>query len=398
MPAVSRDAALRPATPAGAPPPPPPSMSGSLGASMSSGDRDPFSAAFGTPKSAPSAPRSAHAPGSPSGASGVPAPKPSTAGALGPGAAGSAPPPPLGATIANLVSGGTVQSAKAASDAAADRERQRRSLSDETASESTTTRRALVDLLSFAPDVPRRIRRTKWMTSLLTDFAPPRPFRRPDEPEPDRERDREERGRFEVLRVLSCGQPVDGSGLGAAIERALDDANDLEMPLFLVSGELKPTWDEVEMLKAAVRVAQPLATNDKRLTAAVTVANDAASASTPPSTETAAALSRQVESALRDLSLPPRYFAENVERILLEGRAYKKRTVLGELRIRCDLALGGTQWPTYLPEAVGAHLPMLPSFGVVALVEVRPREDASESHAEALVVTALGRVVRALRR
>jgi len=40
---------------------------------------------------------------------------------------------------------------------------------------------------------------------------------------------------------------------------------------------------------------------------------------------------------------------------------------------------------------------LLPSFGVIALVELRPREDALESHAEALVVRALGRVIRVSR-
>ena len=362
-------------------------MSGSSMSSSSSRDGDPFSAAFGG-KSANARPATS-SPGG--GSSNVPAPKPSTTG-LGGGA-------PLGATLANLVPGGSVQSAKSASDQAADRERPRRALEEESRAESGAVRRALVDLLSFSPEVPRRIRRTKWMTALLSDFSPPRPFRRPDEPEPDREKDREERGRFEVLRVLSCGQPLDTSQLNMAVDRALEDANDLEMPLFLVAGELKPTYDEVEMLKAAVRVAQPLSNNDKRFAATIAVATEAANASAPPSNETAAAMSRQIEAALRELSLPPRYLAENVERILLEGRAYKKRTVLGEQRIRCDLSLGGSPaWPTYLPEATGAHLPMLTSFSVVALVEVRPREDASEVHTDALVVTALGRVVRNARR
>lgn len=260
-------------------------------------------------------------------------------------------------------------------------------------------RRVLVDLITVAPDVPKRIRRTKALSALLTDFVPPRPFRRPDEPEAEREKDREERGRFEVLRVLSCGQPLDSAGLSAALDRALEDPNDLEIPLFLVAGELKPTWDEVETLKAAVRVATPLSTNDKRLAATVAVANEAVSASGSPANETVHALYKQLEGALRELNLPSRYLAENVDRVLLEARAYKKRTVLGEPRIRAELALGPSSvWPTYLPEGVGPHLPMLASFGVVALVEVRPREDAAESHAEALVVMALGRVVRSLRR
>ncbi len=377
LPAVTRDSALRPASP-------------SVGTSpIREPDRDPFQAAFGS--------GSRGAPASPSRPSEVPAPRASNQGSAGaPGAGG----PPLGAALANLVPGGVVQSAKAASDAAADRDRAsaRRAVDDDRP-ESTAVRRVLVDLLSVAPDVPRRIRRTKWMAALLSDFVLPRPFRRPDEPEPERDKDREERGRFEVLRVLSCGQPLDSSTLGSALDRALEDPNDLEIPLFLVAGELRPTFDEVETLKAAVRVATPLSTSDKRLAATVAVANEAVSASNSPALETVNALYKQLEGALRELNLPNRYLSENVDRVLLESRAYRKRTVLGEPRIRAELTLGPSAvWPTYLPEGVGTHLPMLPSFGVVALVEVRPREDAAESHAEALVVAALGRVVRSVRR
>ena len=80
---------------------------------------------------------------------------------------------------------------------------------------------------------------------------------------------------------------------------------------------------------------------------------------------------------------------------MLEERHFKRRTVLGELRIRAELATpSGETVPAYVPAAVASKLPMLPSFPVVLLGELRPREDAQESHAEALLVLALGRVVR----
>ena len=132
LPAVTRDSALRPASP-------------SVGTSpIREPDRDPFQAAFGS--------GSRGAPASPSRPSEVPAPRASNQGSAGaPGAGG----PPLGAALANLVPGGVVQSAKAASDAAADRDRAsaRRAVDDDRP-ESTAVRRVLVDLLSVAPDVP----------------------------------------------------------------------------------------------------------------------------------------------------------------------------------------------------------------------------------------------------
>ncbi len=44
-------------------------------------------------------------------------------------------------------------------------------------------------------------------------------------------------------------------------------------------------------------------------------------------------------------------------------------------------------------DSVAASLPLLPSFGVTALCEVRPREDVAETRSEALFAVALGRVL-----
>lgn len=301
---------------------------------------------------------------------------------------------PFQAAFAPASKPSAIGSAKAASDAAVDKD-VRESAKDrgDLSTKSNVERRCLVDLLSFDEDVPRRLRRSKAFTGLISDFTPPRAFRRLDES--DKENDRDERSRLEVLRVLSCGDPVDLGYLGSAIDAAIEDPNDLEIPLFLLSGELRPTFDEIEALRAAVRIAQPLSSTDKRLTAAISVANEVAAATTPPATDTAQALFKQIEGAVSGLNVPNRYLADAVERSLLENRQYKKRVVLGQSRIRCELAVhGGSPWPAYVPESVGPKLPMLTSFTVIALSEVRPREDAFESHGEALFFAALGRVVR----
>jgi hypothetical protein len=257
-------------------------------------------------------------------------------------------------------------------------------------------RRALVDLLCFDPAVSRRLRRSPIHSETLVDFNPPRAPRRPDEA--DLERDREDRSRLEALRVLSCGAPIDVNEIGHVIDRSLEDLNDLELPLFLVSGELRPTFDEVEALRAALGVAQPLAGSDKRVQAAVVVASDALASSTPPLKQAALALYRQIETAVQQLSLGPRYLAEQVEHSLLTQRRYRRPTILGEPRIRADLSSSaGSGLPVYLPESVGLRLPMLTSFAVVALVELHPKEDASETGNDSLLVTALGRIVRSVR-
>jgi hypothetical protein len=65
----------------------------------------------------------------------------------------------------------------------------------------------------------------------------------------------------------------------------------------------------------------------------------------------------------------------------------------------CTIALPTrtTSYPTYLAEEVSPKLPLLTGFAVLALVEVRPREDAAESQSEALLAHALGRLVRTAR-
>ncbi|MFO0611585.1 MAG: DUF2169 domain-containing protein [Polyangiaceae bacterium] len=340
----------------GAPPPPPPPPTTAAAKS------DPFRAAFGA--------RDAAAP--------------------------SAPPDPARPAPSNGVSG-----VKAASDAAAraNAAAEKRPPAESSASIATPTqRRALVDLYAFEPTVPRRLRRSKAFVEVLSDFVPPRAKTRADDGDAERDRDREERGRLEVLRVLSCGAPADASELGALVDGHLDDPNDLEMPLLLVSGELKPQMDELEVLKAMVRVAKPLSSNDKKLTTALALANEAVSATPPAPTETLVALARQIEQATRDLNLPNRYFGEVVDRILLDARHYKRRVLLGATRIRADLSVaGGSAMPIYLPDSAKEHLPLLPAFQAVALVELRPREDAAETHTDALFAFAVGRVVRARR-
>lgn len=291
-------------------------------------------------------------------------------------------------------------SARAASDAAADADGKRdgRGAWMEPKPASSVVRRAMVDLLHFDPSVPKRLRRSKLHASLLVEPGPSRGLRRAEERESDAEQEREERARLDVLRTLSCGTELDLPALRAAAEAALSDSTDLEIPLFLVAGDLKPSFDDAELLKAAARAAQPLAANDKRLAATLAVANDLAGSATPAAPETLAAVFRQIESAVLQSNLPSRYLPDAVERSLLDQRAYKKRLVLGQSRIRADFVFpGGSSLPAYTPEPTGPMFPLLPSFPCVALVELRPREDLLEQHADALVIVALGRVLRRMR-
>lgn len=293
-----------------------------------------------------------------------------------------------------------LSSARAASDAAADADGKRDPKAGwlDPKPAPTIARRAMIDLLHFEPSVPRRLRRSKSHAALLGELGPSRALRRADEREADAEQERDERARLDVLRTLSCGIELDLPALRSAVEVALSDPTDLEIPLFLVAGDLRPSFDDAELLKAAARAAQPLAANDKRLAATLTVANELASSAVPAPPETLAAVYKQIESAVLQSNLSSRFLSDAVERSLLDQRAYKKRLVLGHSRIRADFIFpGGVSLPAYIPESTGPMLPLLPSFPCVALVELRPREDLLEQNADSLVIVALGRVLRRLR-
>ncbi|UQA56215.1 DUF2169 family type VI secretion system accessory protein [Polyangium aurulentum] len=288
-------------------------------------------------------------------------------------------------------------SAKAASDAAAHEERRRDVAKESTLREATgrpaLQRLAVVDLLHFEPKALPRIRSIKRFAQVLSAMARPRTAQSVDlvRVEPPQE----EQDRSDFLRLLSCTPPVDAPEIRRALADSLDDLVDFHPPLVIVAGELRPLFDELETLRTTVSVAQPVAGGDKRLLAAIAVAQEAIAAPIPPRADTVLGLARNIESASASLSLPPRYVASEVERLLLEGRKYKRRPLLGAPRIRADLTLtrSGEVMVVYLPDSIATSLPLLPAYPVTALVEARPREDIAESHAEALLAMAVGRVL-----
>ncbi len=291
-------------------------------------------------------------------------------------------------------------SLRSASDAAADRDTRgarpadRRSGDDRARDfedgAAAPRRHAFVDLLAFEPALPARLRRTPALSKLLAWKGERPAWVRPDEPID--EGSREDRGRLDVLRVLSFGAPCDLPRVREMLDDAFDDATQLELPLVVVAGQLKPSHDDLALLRATVRAGQPLSLTNKPLQAALKVLEEAVETGVAPPGEATAALLRQAEQAAGAMWS---YLSAQVQRMILDERQFKRRTVLGDLRIRAELTTpSGEAVPAYVPASVAPSLPMLASFPVVVIGELRPREDAQETHAEALLVWALGRVVR----
>jgi hypothetical protein len=256
---------------------------------------------------------------------------------------------------------------------------------------STSERQAVVSLLCLDEKIVPRVRRSKRFAAALSPNARPRRAASVDAPvageAPDDRRD--------VLRLLSYGKAAEVGEIRGALGDSLDDGEDLDPPILLVAGELRPTFDETEVLRAIVAVVQPVAGADKKILASLAVAQAALGSPNVLRPETSLGIVKQIEQSAASLPLPAGFVMAEVERVLVEGRKYKRRTLLGAARVRADLTLRtGETMPIYVPETVSSSLPMLPSFPIVALCEVTPREDLAEAQDEALVAVALGRVLR----
>jgi hypothetical protein len=212
----------------------------------------------------------------------------------------------------------------------------------------------------------------------------------------------EARDRREILGVMSRGKPIEEPpGLDQIASSAYRDDGIFTAPLALVAGDLLFDFDELETLRAVLTVTAPFLGADKRLREVVGNATDALKAEGRLPGHIAAGLTRRIEEAFAQgqRTVAPDYLATSVERILLEGRHYPKKTLFGEPRLRALFAFPGaaTPIPTYLPEALAARLPLFRRFRALAVVELRPQEDQYETHADALLVLALGRVLRRAR-
>ncbi len=199
-----------------------------------------------------------------------------------------------------------------------------------------------------------------------------------------------------VLRALSFAKSSRGTEVREALTNSLDDAYALEPSVFVVAGELRPSFDELELLRATVLVGSSIAGTDKRMLAALAVAEEALGARLTPPSETLLNLTRAIESASVSLPVAPDFVAGHATRVVLEGRKYKRRTLLGSPRLRTELVMpGGETFVLYLPDAVADALPLLSSFPTVIACDVRPKEDHAEADDLALFALAVGRMLAA---
>jgi len=219
------------------------------------------------------------------------------------------------------------------------------------------------------------------------------------EEEPEEEEEPEDvKQRKRVCKILARGEPSDGPGLAIAVTNAVNKNGILEPPMMLASGELSFPFEAWETVKALLIAATPAAVSDKKLKEMLDSVQETSKA---PGIERSTSIAEGLASRLREAFLQtnrqvgPNWLDAQAERMLLEGRHYQKRSVLGQTFLRCLLHTPGAEEgiPTYLPEALAKTLPMVSKLRVRVMAEVHASQDQYETYPRCLRVYALGRMV-----
>jgi hypothetical protein len=251
----------------------------------------------------------------------------------------------------------------------------------------------IVDLLWFDPASVARIRAGFPAIVDELEFEPVDPKHDLPMDDPNASRDR-----HDVFGVLTRAQPTDGRGLARSMLDCVSETGRFTPPVVAMTGEIRFPFDEVELLGAMVAAISPLVTPDnKKLEEALAAAREVQKT---PMLQSASS----IESVLHDLRDTLRQTKRagtstqldtHIERVLLEQRKYQKRAVFGDEQIRATFSPSGESMmiPTYLPAALSTKLPLVLRMKVRLLAEAHAQQDQYESHAHALRVIALGRVV-----
>ncbi len=300
------------------------------------------------------------------------------------------PPPPVHAMKAAL------SGAASASDAAAQREQRPGGAARQEQRRARPASGEILELTWFSEEAAKRVRANPAFAEAIRDKSS-------DEwvgAEGGAETKDAVRDRKDVVRAMMRAPRTETEELSTVLAEAVDEDGVLVPPTVVMAGEMALQFSVVERLKATVAVVSPFAPADKRLTELCEQATALLGSDFKCTTAAAEALVQKLREAFggQARGVPPGFLDDGVERILLEDRAYDRRTVLGKACLRATLSLsGGGAVATYLPDHLATELPMYQRFRAAAVGELRTQQDQFESAALAFMVMALGRLVTAAR-
>jgi hypothetical protein len=230
--------------------------------------------------------------------------------------------------------------------------------------------------------------------------------------------------RREILEILVRAEPAKPGDLDDALATAVRPDGRFVPPVVLLVGEIAFPFDEVETLRATVTTALPLVGTDENLRSSVELSKEFLRL---PGLTSSPAVAEGLTTRVRDAfngarrAVPANYLDTQTERVLLEQRAYQKRTVLGGKRLRALFTLAGgpaaapaggpsvaaasnaaaanaPQFVVYLPESVASELPMFARFRARLIARVHLPLDQYEQSPQAAEALALCRLVPPPRR
>lgn len=251
----------------------------------------------------------------------------------------------------------------------------------------------IVDLLWFDPAGVPRIRSAFSSIVDELEFEPIDPKHDLPMDDPNASRDR-----HDIFGVLTRASSTDGRGLARSMLDCVSETGRFTPPVVAMAGEIRFPFDEVEFLSAMIAGISPLVTPDnKKLEDALIAAREVQKTpmlQAPSSIESVVGDLREALRQTKRASMITQLDA-HIERVLLEQRKYQKRAVFGDEQIRALFVPAGEnmQIPTYLPASLATKLPLVLRMKVRLLAEAHAQQDQYESHAQALRVVALGRVV-----
>lgn len=251
----------------------------------------------------------------------------------------------------------------------------------------------IVDLLWFDAGSSARIRAAFPAIIDELEFEPVDPKHDLPMDDPNASRDR-----HDVFGVLTRAQATDGRGLARSMLDSVSETGRFTPPVVSMAGELRFPFDEVELLGAMIAAISPLVTpENKKLEDALNAAREVQKTPMLQSPSSIESVLSDLREALRQTkrAATSAQLDTHIERVLLEQRKYQKRSVFGDEHIRALFVPTGesTLIPTYLPATLTAKLPLVLRMKGRILAEAHAQQDQYESHAHALRVIALGRVV-----
>ncbi len=206
--------------------------------------------------------------------------------------------------------------------------------------------------------------------------------------------------RRDLLSLLCQGSLMDLDRIPATMRGATHEDGRFISPLVLVQGQLRLTFNDLDVLAALVANALPFVTGEGPLQAAVDEADELLRLSDGKLAQSATAtMVARLKGAVRGAKLDladsaPNHLPKLVEQGLLEQHMCRKQQVRGAPHLRMLLAgAGPSATLVYLPAEAGPHLPIDDAFPVRLIAEALPNLEEGDAWPHALRVLCIARSV-----